>query len=127
DLVLEAPRRNLEPKLAGCVHKNRLRAARLLPNVADVAAVVHVRTISADTDHVNAVDNEVAGPIAQGDVEVALVVQECLKTNGRVGVAGGNQVALVVQECLRTNGRVGVAGGITGKRFETNGSVVVTR
>src|SRR5438874_11421758 len=45
DFILETPRRNQSAKLTICIYIDGLRTARLPENVADVATVIHVRTV----------------------------------------------------------------------------------
>jgi hypothetical protein len=86
----------------------------LIPNIADLATVAHVRTsdVCADTNDVIGGGDTVSGCIAQGRVEAARnVALGRLITHGRVKAAAG-----VAEERIKTIGRVVAAGGIMQER-----------
>src|SRR6266542_6873254 len=88
-------------------------------NVADKAAVAHVRTWGADSNNVIGPEDAVAGAIAQGRVVAAGgVATERTNTGGRVEVAYG-----VVMERTNTVGRVVFAAGVAKERLITVGHV----
>src|SRR4029079_10845600 len=122
DLFLKAPRRNQSPKLPRCVHIDSLGPTRLLPNVADIAAIAHVRTceVCSDTDDVAGRGDSGAGVNAHSDVPAAAsVVYKRAKPNGRVVVADA-----VVKESITAGSRVAVAGAVTNERPITIGRVL---
>src|SRR6266496_103815 len=96
-------------------------------NIADKAAVVHIRAVAADTDNVSARRNANAGGFAQRNIFGAgRVGTERTTTDSRVGAggvakervsaAGGVEAAgCVVTECTQTGSCVGVAGSVVKK------------
>jgi hypothetical protein len=128
--------KKLGPKLARCIHIDGLRPARLLPNVADIAAVAQVRTGCANTNNVIGHCNVGAGKPSQRNVEATgSIANERTVTDGRVEVTGGVEskrttahgrvgTALgVSKKRTLADGRVGDAGGIVIQRLPTNGRV----
>ena len=88
-------------------------------NVADKAAVAHVRTGVPDSNNVIGCSDPITGTKAQGDIELAVAVSERTLTNGCTLVPGG-----VVFERILTNGRVSDARGVEKERSITDGGVV---
>ena len=76
-------------------------------DVAEKAAVVHVRAERADTDKVIGCGNSTTGIEAQGSVIVASAVRERIIADSHVAAAGG-----VTNESLKTNRRVATTIGV---------------
>src|SRR4029077_19237897 len=107
DLVLETLRGDLRPKFALSIHVDCLGAARLAPDVTDVATVADIVTGVIDTNHATRGGDVGAGCNSHGDVVAAAgVVVEGAKTNGGVEGAGN-----IVKERITTNGGVRAAVG----------------
>src|SRR6266540_1496343 len=142
DLLLEPARGADRAKLAGGVDQYwygidvlRLYAA----NVADKAAVAHVRTrhSEANTDNVTGVSYSAASRNAQGRVlDAGGVANERTRSDGRVGIAndvvrerriaGGRVLGTfcVGKKCERSISSVVGADGITRERINTGGRIV---
>src|SRR6266498_3506068 len=142
DLLLEPARGADRAKRAGGVDQYwygidvlRLYAA----NVADKAAVAHVRTrhSEANTDNVTGVSYSAASRNAQGRVlDAGGVVKERVKSGGRVGIAndvvrerriaGGRVLGTfcVGKKCERSISSVVGADGITRERINTGGRII---
>src|SRR5207249_6005413 len=105
---------------------NSLRSTWLIPNIADVATVAHVRSCGADGNNVIGGGDADAGIHAQGQVAVpAGVVIQRPNTNGRVEVAFDTDAVTVAIERLEANGRVADAIYVAIERPITVGGVVV--
>ena len=108
-------------KLAVCSYDNRVTGDCYTRDVADKAAVAHVRTRVSDSNNITGGDDGVAGKTAQGCIAAARGAEnERTITDGRVFSADG-----VVRERSKTVGRVVVAGGVEYERINTVGGVAV--
>ena len=94
-------------KLSIGIHEDGLGAARLLPNIPDVAAAIHVRACSPDTDYIGGRSNSASGVDAYGRVLATIrIIDQRTFTDGCVLRAVVNLKRKVTNSSVGTASRV---------------------
>src|SRR5215216_2152183 len=89
-------------------------------NPADIAAVAHIRSTAADSNHVVGVNDIIASSVAYCDIlGPCRVCKERAKTNRCIAVATD-----IVAESIDASGRIKISGAVVQQRESASGSIV---